>query len=119
MGEAVRSLTQKLRMPKINLFTKEFISKDTFKHPPLYPLPSREGASVRVCGFTTAGSSLQLEPEYFGFFHILPADRVCMYVIHLLNEIIFSFNHLRHGGCIVSKKKVQVANLNPPENNKG
>ena len=22
---------------------KEFISKDTFKHPPLYPLPSREG----------------------------------------------------------------------------
>ena len=67
----------------------------------------------------TAGSSLQLEPEYFGFFHILPADRVCMYVIHLLNEIIFSFNHLRHGGCIVSKKKVQVANLNPPENNKG
>ena len=21
----------------------EFISKDTFKHPPLYPLPSREG----------------------------------------------------------------------------
>ncbi len=29
-------------MSKINLFTKEFISKDTFKHPPLYPLPSRE-----------------------------------------------------------------------------
>jgi hypothetical protein len=25
------------------LLTKEFISKDTFKHPPLYPLPSREG----------------------------------------------------------------------------
>jgi hypothetical protein len=24
-------------------FIKEFISKDTFKHPPLYPLPSREG----------------------------------------------------------------------------
>ncbi len=23
-------------------FTKEFISKDTFKHPPLYPLPSME-----------------------------------------------------------------------------
>jgi len=23
--------------------SKEFISKDTFKHPPLYPLPSREG----------------------------------------------------------------------------
>jgi len=25
------------------LLTNEFISKDTFKHPPLYPLPSREG----------------------------------------------------------------------------
>jgi len=23
--------------------TKEFINKATFKHPPLYPLPSREG----------------------------------------------------------------------------
>ncbi len=27
----------------IILFTKEFINKDTFKHPPLNPLPSREG----------------------------------------------------------------------------
>jgi hypothetical protein len=26
-----------------NTITKEFISKDTFKHPPLNPLPSREG----------------------------------------------------------------------------
>ncbi len=26
-----------------SVLTKEFISKDTFKHPPLYPLPSREG----------------------------------------------------------------------------
>ena len=47
MVEAVRLLTQKLRMSKINLFTKEFISKDTFKHPPLYPPPSREGAILK------------------------------------------------------------------------
>jgi len=30
-------------MSPINLLTKEFISKDAFKHPPLNPLPSREG----------------------------------------------------------------------------
>jgi len=34
-------LTQKLRMPKINVFTKEFIRKARHPHP--YPLPSREG----------------------------------------------------------------------------
>jgi len=33
-------LTQKLRMPKINVFTKEFIRKARHPHP--YPLPSRE-----------------------------------------------------------------------------
>jgi len=54
---------------KIIIVNNEFISKDTFKHPPLNPLPSREGqflsplsleglrlveerARVRVCGFT-------------------------------------------------------------------
>jgi len=32
---------------KKHYVTKEFISKATFKHPPLYPLPSREGAILK------------------------------------------------------------------------
>jgi len=43
-------------------YTKEFISKDTFKHPPLHPLPSRAGRSLSSLSLFAPANPPSAEP---------------------------------------------------------